>query len=167
MYSPTDDGDDGDDARCRRSLRFLRLHRLPLLFGENVSETAELAGALEPLAAVHYDLMTVDVARLLANQERRQVSQLLVGSKTTERVPLLGQIFKRFHRHQTRERSFGRNGSRSDGIEAYPARSPFNSQASRQVEHAGLGHRRRHHISRAAFRVGGGDVEDRGTVALL
>src|SRR5262249_46731769 len=51
--------DVGDSAaiplRLRRSRRFLGLHRLPLFFGKNISETAELACALEPLAAVHHD----------------------------------------------------------------------------------------------------------------
>src|SRR5260370_41815788 len=112
--------DSGDSARSRRFL--LRFHRLPLLLSKNVSESAELAGALEPLAAIHDDLMAVHVARLVAHQERRQVGQLLVGPKPAERVTLLGQVFERFHRHQPRERSFGRNGSRSDGVEAYAAR---------------------------------------------
>src|SRR5262249_26484514 len=75
----SDDGDDGDDARSRRFL--LRPHRLPLLFGENISQSAELAGALEPFTAIHDNLVAVDVARLVAHQERRQVSQFLVRSK--------------------------------------------------------------------------------------
>src|SRR5438270_14097124 len=47
------------------------LHHLPLLFRQQIAQMVELASAFELLAAVHHDLFSIHIARLVAHQECR------------------------------------------------------------------------------------------------
>src|SRR5436853_366485 len=50
---------------------------LPFLFAENATEMAELAGPLQPLAAIHHDHFAVDVAGTVAHEERGKIGEFL------------------------------------------------------------------------------------------
>ena len=70
-------------------------HLFPERFGEH-EQVVEFAGALQPLAAVNHYTFAVDVLRHVANEERGEISQLVVFAEALHGIRIAGVIFEFF-----------------------------------------------------------------------
>src|SRR6185369_5611143 len=84
-------------APCRRDRRsgtrgaaarlaLLRSQRLPIGIAHLRAEEVELAGALEPFAAIDGDDLAVDIAALFGQQIGREIGELLVLADAAQRI---------------------------------------------------------------------------------
>src|SRR5262249_58769530 len=89
-----------------------RLHHLPLLFRQQIAKMDELTCTLKLLTAVHDNLLAVDVARLIAHQECRQICQLLMCAEAPERIAFLGHLLQGLYRHEPRDAPCRRDRAR-------------------------------------------------------
>src|SRR5437879_1904309 len=111
---------------------------LPFLFAENATEMAELAGPLQPLAAIHHDHFAVDVAGTVAHEERGKIGEFLDRAEPPHGIALLSRCFHVRTGQQARESAFGRNWTGRDGVRANAAISPLHCQTARQRLYSAL-----------------------------
>src|SRR5713101_4311855 len=74
-------------------LRPRRLQRFPRGIGQE-QKVVEFSGPAQPLPAVDDHALAVDVLHLIAQQEGRQVGQLLVPAKALHRVGIAGVLLE-------------------------------------------------------------------------
>ena len=67
-------------------LALLRLHQLPGSIGHLAAQQTEAAGAGQHFAAVHVDHFAIDVACLIADQKRPQISNFLQRTEAVQRI---------------------------------------------------------------------------------
>src|SRR5258707_438514 len=156
-------------ARTASTLRrfLLRLDGLPLRVGEHIAVDVERAGAFQQCAAIHDNEFAVDVARVVADQKRRQVRQLFMRAKASDRAVLLGFLFQLLHGKQPRKRAFGWDRAGTNSVEPDSALAPFHRKTAGHGEHASFSDGRRYNISRPEFGICSGYVQDVGFVAFF
>src|SRR5208337_5159263 len=115
-----------------------RLHHLPRRIGHAPPDQAKHTRARQHLAAVHVHHLTVDVACLIADEERAQVTNLLQRPKAMQRIMLQQLLLYLRRRQQTRESAFGTDRARSDSDTAHTAPAPLHGEAAHERDDARL-----------------------------
>lgn len=144
----------GPQFGSRVGLCFFRSKGLPVRLAEQSTHITEFSGALQPFSAVHHDHFAVDLRAAIAYEKRSEIRKLLEGAKAPGRNAAQRILLEILPWQETREGTFGADGTRGDGIQANAARTPLDREAPGKRQNACFRHGGGHHIGGATSNCG-------------
>src|SRR5581483_3352608 len=120
--------------------------RVPIFVFEQPSDRTEFARALDTLAPVHHDYLSIDISAAVAHQKCSEIGEFLHSPKATDRNALGSCGLQVRTGQYAREGTFGGDRPGSNGVHADSAVSPLNRQTARQRLHSRLSHGGRNNI---------------------